>query len=76
MTDDEREIAPWPAWVRYTVYVVGIAVVGVALVTLLYDRGVLPVAGIFAALFVAPVFVRPGRGIREEIARNGLFPPC
>lgn len=71
MTDDEREVAPWPAWVRYTVYVVGVAVVGVALVTLLYDRGVLPVAGVFAALFVAPVFVLLGAfWLRARVRRH------
>ena len=51
------EVAVWPAWVRYLVLAAVVAVAGTGLVTLLYDRQLLPLAGPFAALLVAPLVV-------------------
>lgn len=55
--DDGPEAKPWPKPVRYTLLILLGAVVGVGVVTMLYSRGILPIAGPFVAMFLGPVFV-------------------
>lgn len=46
-----------PAWVRYPVIVVGVAVVLIGLIIAMYDRGVLPLVGPFVAVIFASTLV-------------------
>lgn len=69
------EVTPWPGWVRYTLLTVLFAVIGVGLVVAAYDRGILPIAGPFAAMALAPLIgaltvwwlVRRNRGLSQRI---------
>lgn len=54
---DEPEVKPFPKPVRYTLLILLGAFIGVGLVTLLYSRGVLPIAGPFVAMILGPVCV-------------------
>ena len=63
-------MAPWPAWVRYTLLTVLFAVVGVGLVVALYSRGLLPIAGPFAVIFLVPLLLALRRfGLRGRLRR-------
>lgn len=50
----------WPIWVRYLVLGGLVAIIGTGLVVLVYERGLLPIAGPFVALFVTPFIVGLG----------------
>jgi hypothetical protein len=51
------DAAPSPRPVRYALLATLFAVVGIGLVTSLYARGVLPIAGPFALLFLLPILL-------------------
>ncbi len=58
----EGSVAPesgevWPAWVRYPVIVLFVAIGLIGVITVLYDRGWLPLAGPFVAVVVASAIV-------------------
>jgi hypothetical protein len=62
--------APWPRPVRYTLLALLFAVIGIGLVTVLYDKGILPIAGPFALIFLLPVLLPlQRRGIRKRRER-------
>lgn len=66
------EVKPWPGWIRYTVLAVLFAVVGIGLVTVLYDKGFLPIAGPFVVLFLLPLLLPlRRRGLRSRVRRLG-----
>ncbi len=48
---------PWPRGVRYVVVSILVVVAGVGLVTFLYSKGIIPLAGPFVAMIVGPVIV-------------------
>jgi hypothetical protein len=65
-----HDVKPWPGWIRYTLLAVLFAVVGIGLVTALYDKGFLPIAGPFVVLFLLPILLPlRRRGLRRRIAR-------
>lgn len=55
--DGSTDVQPWPAWIRYSVLLVALAVGGIAVIVALYDRGILPIAGPFVAMLVVPLIV-------------------
>jgi hypothetical protein len=65
-------VQPWPGWVRYTLLAVLFAVVGIGLVTVLYDKGFLPIAGPLVVICLLPL-LRPLRsyGLRSRSRRLG-----
>src|SRR4051794_38663915 len=66
----DREGAPWPAWLRYLLLAVLFAVVGIGLVTALYDKGILPIAGPFVVIFLLPLLIPlRNRGLRSRARR-------
>lgn len=62
--------APWPAWVRYLLLSLLFAVIGIGLVVALYDRGVLPIAGPFVVLALAPLLLPLRRRGQRARARR------
>lgn len=69
-TETGHDVAPWPAWVRYTLLALLFAVVGTGLVVALYSRGVLPIAGPFVVIFLLPLLLLlRNRGLRSRSRR-------
>lgn len=67
-----EDVKPWPATVRYTVLAVLFAVIGIGLVTVLYDRAFLPVAGPFVLVVLLPLLLPlRRRGLRSRVRRLG-----
>jgi hypothetical protein len=70
--DAADAVTPWPGWIRYTVLAVLFAVVGIGLVTVLYDKGFLPIAGPFVLIFLLPLLLPlRRRGLRGRVGRLG-----
>jgi hypothetical protein len=68
--ETERDVAPWPAWVRYTLLALLFAIVGTGLVVALYSRGALPIAGPFVVIFLLPLLLLlRARGLRSRTRR-------
>src|SRR4051795_546289 len=64
------DVTPWPAWVRYLVLAVLFAVAGIGLVTALYEKGILPIAGPFVVIFLLPLLIPlRARGLRNRPRR-------
>jgi hypothetical protein len=68
VTSTPRDDGLWPIWVRHLVLGGLVAIIGTGLVVVVYERGLLPIAGPFVALFVAPFIV--GLGLRFYVRRS------